>query len=112
MCQLRVDFLRHDAVAVHQVLWLVVEKTRIGTQEFSEVMEAAFEPGGRDDFIHLRPDALYFGETDFVNLLRRRIAFLQALLKEHEILLDVFWNRFKPNKNVFVFRSGLVWHGG
>jgi len=73
MCQLRVDFLRHDAVAVHQVLWLVVEKTRIGTQEFSEVMEAAFEPGGRDDFIHLRPDALYFGETDFVNLLRRQV---------------------------------------
>ena len=178
-------------------------------------MKAAFKPRGGDDFVHLRADALHFGETDFVNLLRRqvrcglpanmervggrairqrrgrdgiaarrqisgreivvqllecrldricidqfsalgqpgalrlgesrgkfgewlqerachrirwneignlfrhiaqhqlrrRIALLQALLNEREILFDVSRNCLKPGKNVFVFRDRLVRHG-
>ncbi len=215
MRELRIDFLGHDAVAVYQILRLLVEKTRIGAQKFREVVKAAFKPCGCDDFVHLRANSLHFGEAGFVNLLRRqvrcrlpanmervgrcairqrrgcdgfaarrqisgreivvqllecgldgvcvnpfralgqpgairlgesrgkfgeglqqrachgigwneignlfrhiaqhqprrRIAFLQAFLKEYEILFDVFRHCFKPGKYVFVFRDRLVRHG-
>src|SRR5438876_1900733 len=68
-----IDFLCDDTVAVHQVVRLVVEKTRIRPQKFREVMEAALESRRRDDFVHFRADTLHFRESNLVNLLRRQI---------------------------------------
>src|SRR6266478_2992093 len=71
MRQAGIDALGDDAVAVHKIVRLVVVETRIGAQKFGEVVEAALKFRGGDDAIHLRANALYFGQSDFMNLLRR-----------------------------------------
>ncbi len=73
MRQPGIDALGDNAVAVHQVVGLVVVETRIGAQKFREVVEAALKLGRRDDFVHFGADAFHFREADFVNLLGREI---------------------------------------
>src|SRR5258707_5584124 len=73
MGQPGVDALGDDAVAVDEIVGLVVVEARIGAEKFGEIVKAALELGGRDDFVHLGANALYFREADFVNLLRREI---------------------------------------
>src|SRR5712692_9060999 len=71
--KLRINLLGNDAVAVHQIFRLVVEKSRIGSEELREVLKTALESRGSDDLVHLRADAPHLGESDFVNLLRRQV---------------------------------------
>src|SRR5256712_10921672 len=67
--QLRIHLLHNEAVAVHQIVGLVVEESRISPQKFRKLVKAALERGRCDDFFHLRVDALHFREANFVNLL-------------------------------------------
>ena len=71
--QFRIDFLRNDPVAIHEIIRLVVIKLRIGAQKLGEFVKAPFEIHRRNDLVHLRANPFYFRQPDFVNLLRRQI---------------------------------------
>ena len=73
MRKFRIDLLRDDAVAVDQIIRLVIEKMRLSPQKFREVMEAALKSRRSDDFVHFRTDTLHFRESNLANLLRRQI---------------------------------------
>src|SRR5437879_3655647 len=67
--ELRVDLLRDNAIAVHQIIRLIIEKTRVSPQKFRKVMEVTFESRQSDDFVHFGTDSLHCGKTDVMNLL-------------------------------------------
>jgi len=58
MSEPRIDALRDDAIAVHQIFGLVIVEARIVAQKFGELVKAALEFRGRDHFIHFDANAL------------------------------------------------------
>src|SRR5712671_920797 len=73
MCQSRIDTLGNDAIAVHQIVGLVVVKTSVIAQKFGELVEAALKFRRPDDLIHLGANPFHLAKPDFVNLLRRKV---------------------------------------
>src|SRR5258705_1345205 len=73
MRQPRIDTLGNDAIAVHQIIGLVVVKTSVMAQKFGELVEAALKFRRRDDLVHLGANPFHLAKPDFVNLLRRKV---------------------------------------
>src|SRR6266404_708169 len=73
MRQPRIDTLGNDAIAVHQILGLVIKNPDVIAQKFGEVVEASLKFRRPDDLIHLGANPFHLAKADFVNLLRRKV---------------------------------------
>ena len=71
--QLRIDPLRHRAIALEQLGAGLVEELRIGPQVREELLERAGEPDLRLDRFHLGADARDLFQAERVDILRRQV---------------------------------------